>query len=83
MPDGIDITPGSGATVKTDLVGTDHYQVIKLDGGGDGVAVPIVAGQQTKAASLPVTLASDQGALAVTGTFYPVTQPYPSLILWP
>lgn len=66
MPDGIAVTPGVGATVKTDLVGTDHYQVIKIDAGGDGVAVPIVAGQQAKAASLPVVLASDQGALPVS-----------------
>ncbi|MFA5053956.1 MAG: hypothetical protein WC565_07845 [Parcubacteria group bacterium] len=65
-PDNIEITAGSGSPVRTDLVGTAHYQVIKLDAGGDGVAVPIVAGQQTKAASLPVTLASDQGALPVS-----------------
>lgn len=74
-PDNVEITAGSGSPIRTDLVGTAHYQVVKLDGGGDGLAVPIVAGQQTKAASLPVTIASDQDALTVTGTFWQATQP--------
>jgi hypothetical protein len=33
------------------------------------------AGQAAKSESLPVTIASDQGALAVTGTFWQATQP--------
>ena len=42
--------------VATDQVGTAHYQRMKLDGGGDGVSVPIVAGQQLAAGSVPVVL---------------------------
>lgn len=72
MADNVEITAGSGTSVRTDLVGTNHYQVVKLDGGGDGVAVPIVAGQQLKAASLPVVLASDQDALAITAAALPL-----------
>lgn len=58
-----DATP----TVATDDVGGAHYQKIKVDGGGDGLSVPIVAGQQTMAASLPVVIASNQSAVAVSG----------------
>lgn len=39
-----------------------------------GSTTPTV-GQKIMAASLPVTLASDQSALAVTGTFFQATQP--------
>lgn len=65
MPDNVEITAGSGTPIKTDLVGTAHYQVVKLDAGGDGLAVPVVAGQQAMAASLPVVLASDQTPVLV------------------
>lgn len=37
--------------------------------------VALVLGQAVKASSIPVTLASDQGGLAVTGTFWQTTQP--------
>lgn len=63
MADNVPITAGSGTSIRTDLVGPDHYQVIKLDGGDDGVSIPIVAGQKAMAASLPVVVASDQGAM--------------------
>jgi len=72
MVDNIDITPGTGKSVRTDDVSGVHMQIVKLDAGGDGLSVPIVAGQQTKAASLPVTLASDQGALPVTVASLPL-----------
>lgn len=60
MADNVAITAGSGTTIRTDDVSGVQYQVVKLDGGGDGASVPVVAGQQLKAASLPVTVASDQ-----------------------
>ncbi|MGH2596138.1 MAG: hypothetical protein ACRDH7_09265 [Actinomycetota bacterium] len=41
MADDIDITPGSGKTVATDDVGGRHFQVVKLDVGGDGVSSPV------------------------------------------
>jgi len=46
-------------------------QVVNLASGGSLVTV----GQKASAASLPVVLASDQSALAVTGTFWQATQP--------
>lgn len=61
--EGVDVTPGSGKTIATDRVGTLDIQVVKLDGGSDGNSTPIVAGQQTASASIPVVLASDQPAI--------------------
>jgi hypothetical protein len=52
--------------VATDDVGGQQYQRVKVDLGGDGVSSPLVRGQQSKANSLPVTLATDEDALAVT-----------------
>lgn len=53
-------------TVAVDTVGGKEYQRVKLDAGADGALVPVVAGQQLAAASLPVVLASDQGTLPVS-----------------
>jgi hypothetical protein len=36
MPDNVDITPGTGATVATDEVGGRHYQRMKLTDGAEG-----------------------------------------------
>ncbi len=41
----------------------------------DSTQLPATIGQKTKGASLAVTLASDEDALPVTGTFYPASQP--------
>lgn len=41
----------------------------------DSTQLPSTIGQKTKSASLAVTLASDEDALAVTGTFFQATQP--------
>ena len=60
MSDNITVTAGIGTTVATDEVGAVHFQKIKLDAGGDGVSVPVLAGQQLAAASIPVVLSSDQ-----------------------
>jgi hypothetical protein len=69
MADNVTVTPGSGATVSADDVGGVLYQRIKIDAGGDGVAVPVVAGQRARAASLPVVLATeDLAALASQAT---------------
>lgn len=32
--------PGTGENVATDQVGANHYQLMKMDGGGDGVSLP-------------------------------------------
>lgn len=65
MADNVEITAGTGTSVATDDVGGVHYQRIKLDLGGDGAASPLVRGQQAKANSIPVTLASDEDLLAL------------------
>lgn len=59
---------GSGdatALVATDDVGGSQYQRVKVDLGGDGVASPLVRGQQTATNSIPVTIASDQSAVTI------------------
>lgn len=73
MADNVSITTGSDATIATDDVAGVQYQRIKVDLGGDGAASPLVRGQQSAANSIPVTLPSDQGTLAVDGSG--VTQP--------
>jgi len=61
MADNFVANSGSGGkTFRTDDVGGVDYPVSKLDAGGDGVSVPIVAGQQTMANSIPVVLPTTQ-----------------------
>jgi hypothetical protein len=42
MADNVAISPGAGVTIATDDVGGVQYQRVKLDFGGDGVAVPLI-----------------------------------------
>lgn len=42
MADNVDITAGAGTTIATDDVAGVQYQRVKLDGGGDGAAAPIL-----------------------------------------
>lgn len=74
MADNFVANPGSGgSTFRADDVGAGLLiPFSKIDAGGDGLQVPIIAGQQTMSASLPVVFASDQTALTV-GT-HAVTQ---------
>lgn len=60
MADNVIVSEGVGKTIATDDVGGVQYQIMKIDAGGDGVSVPIIAGQQLAAASMPVVLASDK-----------------------
>jgi len=39
---------------------------MKLDVGGDGLTVPVVAGQHAASASVPVVIASDQSAVPIS-----------------
>lgn len=41
MPDNVAITPGAGASIATDDVSGVQYQRVKLDVGGNGLAVPV------------------------------------------
>lgn len=72
MADNVSITAGADAAIATDDVTGVHYQRVKVDLGGDGLASPLVRGQQTAANSLPVTLPSDQGTLAVSAATLPL-----------
>jgi hypothetical protein len=59
MADNLAITPGTGASVATDEVGSDHYQKVKLvDGTADSSTV-IAAGGGTETNALRVTLANN------------------------
>ncbi|MHB8915934.1 MAG: hypothetical protein ACYC4K_09010 [Thiobacillus sp.] len=82
MADNTQLNAGTGGDLIRDIAKTVNAgaktQGMLLDIGGGTDASPelfLTAGQALKAASLPVTLASDQGALAVSGTFYQATQP--------
>lgn len=70
MAGNIDVTQGSGKTVATDDVGGAQFQRIKIDGGSGGNSVPVIAGRQADAASMPVALSSENVAVLsnVTGT---------------
>lgn len=80
MIDNTELNQGTGGDTVRDLArqgGTVKTQVVQLDigGGSANAEVLIVAGQQVMAASVPVVLASNQTALAVSGAFFPATQP--------
>jgi hypothetical protein len=61
MADNVTVNAG---TFATDDVGGVHYQRIKLDLGGDGVASSLIRGQQSAASALPVVGASDLDGVA-------------------
>ena len=73
MADTVPITAGSGTSIATDDIGGVHYQRVKLSLGADGAATDIGIGQAAMAASIPVVIASNQGAVAVSGTLTAVT----------
>lgn len=67
-PDNVEITAGSGSPIRTDLVGTAHYQVVKLDAGGDGL-VYLNGAAGTKAdGSLTVDQAAGTVAIRIEAT---------------
>jgi len=69
MADNANATAGDGSLViAADDVGGVLYQRIKLNLGTDGSAQDVNIGQQTKTASVPVVLASNDDAVTVLGT---------------
>lgn len=66
ITEGANATPVAGTIIATDEVSSRHFQIVKLALGADGTASLVVFGQALKAASLPVTLASDQDDVKVT-----------------
>lgn len=63
MADNVPITAGTGTSIAADDVSSVFYQKVKIDGGGDGVTVPMVAGRSADAASFPVALSTEDVAL--------------------
>lgn len=63
MADNVAVTAGSGTSIATDDVSSVHFQKIKVDAGGDGVSVPIIAGRQAAAASVPVVVSNEDKAI--------------------
>ena len=63
MADNVPVTAGSGTSIATDDVSGVHYQKIKVDAGGDGASVPVIAGRQAAAASVPVVVANEDKAI--------------------
>lgn len=61
MSDNVAVTAGTGTSIATDQIGTDHYQRVKLDIGAEGVA----SGPVCTANPLPVHDAG--GSLTVDG----------------
>ena len=71
--EGVLVNPGTATgavAVLTDFItaATGYLQVFKIDLGGDGLSSPLVRGQLSATQSIPVVLASDQSAVAVSGT---------------
>lgn len=63
MADNVVIPATGGGTVTpsiaTDDVGGVHYQIVKIDLGGDGVSSALLRGQQTAANGIPIAPPSD------------------------
>ena len=66
MSDNIDVTPGSGKTVRTIEKNAKEVQVIQVDIGSGTEEHLLVIGQAAAAGSLPVALSSDQTGAAGT-----------------
>jgi len=77
MADNVDITAGTGTTIAADEVTRnatlEKQQIIKLSLGADGDFDTLVdSGQQTMVNSIPVVLASDQGAVPISASSLPL-----------
>lgn len=65
MADNITL-PGTGAVVAADEINGTVYQRVKLALGADGAAADLAPGQGLMAASVPVTIASNQSDVPIT-----------------
>lgn len=63
MADNINVTPGSGKTVATKDVGGVQYQNVMVTKDDGTIVNPVAAGPAARAASVPVTLATDDPAV--------------------
>ena len=67
MADNILVTSSGATTLRADDVGSVFYQVVKLDGGGDGATIPITAPDSTLA-GLPVVPRTKRLRISATPT---------------
>ena len=74
MADNVDITEGSGKTIRADEVGGALYQVVKIALGAEGSASDLDRGQQVMSASLPVAIASDQSVVPTEAPAQTITR---------
>ena len=74
MADNVDITEGSGKTIRADEVGGALYQMIKIAIGPDGSASDLDFGQETMGSSFPVVIASDQSAVPTEAPAQTITR---------
>lgn len=58
--------PGTGSSVAADDIGGALYQRVKVSLGADGAAADLAPGQALMASSVPVAIASNQSAVAVS-----------------
>lgn len=63
MADNIAITAGSGTTVATDDIAGVHFQKVLVANAAGTVVDPVAAGSAAMAASVPVTIATDDTVL--------------------
>ena len=73
MADNITL-PGTGSVMATDDIAAVHYQIVKLACGALDTATLLALGQATMAASLPVTIASNQSPVLTYRTGWSVGQ---------
>lgn len=64
----VEVTEGAGTPVAMDLVGADYYQVVKLDFGGDGAAIPALVEAFHGVSGTSLNAASATGAGTAIGS---------------
>lgn len=73
MADNVSLTPGSGVVVRSDDVGGVHYQYVKLDVGGDGVAKPVIQGGTDGVPVDVLSVAGDVSTKPKAGQTWPIS----------
>ena len=68
MADNLGYSEGAGKIIAADDVSSVFYQRVKLDAGGDGLAVPVLAGTGTAASALRVALADSSTLIATVAS---------------
>lgn len=75
MADNVIINTGTGPQIAAEMIGTALHQKVKFVVGGSGTASAVVFGQTDMATSFPVTIASDQSAVPISGSVSVINTP--------